>query len=287
MLFDLKKIRSTQEPWKKHGIDFIRKKTSKGYVYFLVNQGSKEIRDSISPGIFSSEYEWMDPLSGQRGRISSKGKIWVNLPPGKSMLLYTYFSGETNEKWIDKIEGKRVEIGKTWDVSFNGLFENTVIPSMKLDSLPSWTSFGSKELEYFCGKGVYTTTFDFGKLQKHHKYVMLKFDQVKETAAVTINGIYCGTAWSFPFEVMVPVHILKKKNRIEIVVQNSAANFMRKRDTELPEWKTFYDINIVDIRYQPFNAKKWNVTSSGLIGKVYFVVPDENKGLPKQKGIKL
>ncbi|MEY4030177.1 MAG: hypothetical protein RJA90_1386, partial [Bacteroidota bacterium] len=23
------------------------------------------------------------------------------------------------------------------------------------------------------------------------------------------------------------------------------------------------------------------------IGKVYFVVPDENKGLPKQKGIKL
>ena len=86
---------------------------------------------------------------------------------------------------------------------------------------------------------------------------------------------------------MVPVHILKKKNRIEIVVQNSAANFMRKRDTELPEWKTFYDINLVDIRYQPFNANKWNVTSSGLIGKVYFVVPDENKGLPKQKGIKL
>ena len=287
LLSDLEKIRFTQEPWKKHGIDFIRKKTLKGYVYFLVNQGSKEVRDSISPGIFSSEYEWMDPLSGQRGRISSKGKIWVNLSPGKSMLLYTYFFGETNEKWIDKIEGKRVEIGKTWDVSFNGLFENTVIPSVKLDSLPSWTSFGSKELEYFCGKGVYTTTFDFGKLQKHHKYVMLKFDQVKETAAVTINGFYCGTAWSFPFEVMVPVHILKKKNRIEIVVQNSAANFMRKRDTELPEWKTFYDINIVDIRYQPFNAKKWNVTSSGLIGKVYFVVPDENKGLPKQKGIKL
>jgi hypothetical protein len=25
---------------------------------------------------------------------------------------------------------------------------------------------------------------------------------------------------------------------------------------------------------------------SGLMGQVYFVVPDENKGLPKQKGIK-
>jgi hypothetical protein len=117
---------------------------------------------------------------------------------------------------------------------------------------------------------------------------MLKFDQVKETAAVTINGFYCGTAWSFPFEVQVPVRILKKKNNIiNIVVQNNAANLMRKRDAEPPEWKTFYDINIVDIRYQPFNAKKWNLTSSGLIGKVYLVVPDENKGLPKQKGIKL
>jgi hypothetical protein len=288
LLLDLEKIRSTREPWKKHGIDFIRKKTSKGYVYFLVNQGSKEVRDSISPGIFSSDYEWMDPLTGQRGRISSKGKIWVNLAPGKSMLLYTYFSGETNEKWFDKIEGKIVEIGKTWDVSFNGLFENTVIPSKKTDSLHSWTTFGSKELEYFCGKGVYTSSFDFGKLQKQHKYVMLKFDQVKETAAVTINGFYCGTAWSFPFEVQVPVRILKKKNNIiNIVVQNNAANLMRKRDTELPEWKTFYDINMVDIRYQPFNAKKWDLTSSGLIGKVYLVVPDENKGLPKQKDIKL
>jgi hypothetical protein len=122
---------------------------------------------------------------------------------------------------------------------------------------------------------------------KHHKDVVLKFDQVKETAAVTINGFYCGTAWSFPFEVRIPVRILKKKNNIEIVVQNSAANLMRKRDAELPEWKTFYDINMVDIRYQPFNAKKWNLTSSGLIGKVYLVVPDESKGLPKQKGIKL
>ena len=70
-------------------------------------------------------------------------------------------------------------------------------------------------------------------------------------------------------------------------MQNSAANLMRKRDAEPPEWKSFYDINMVDIRYQPFNAKKWNLTSSGLIGNVYLVVPDESKGLPKQKGIKL
>jgi hypothetical protein len=43
---------------------------------------------------------------------------------------------------------------------------------------------------------------------------------------------------------------------------------------------------MVDIRYQPFNAKKWNLTPSGLIGKVYLVIPFESKGSPKQKEIK-
>ena len=287
LIADLNKILAINEPWKSYGIDFIRKKTSKGYLYFLVNQGSKEVKESISPGIISSNYEWMDPLTGRRGRVSSKGKIEVNLAPGKSMILYTYFTGVTVDEWIDDAEGERIEIGKTWDVSFNGLFERTDIPSIKMDTLQSWTNLDSKELASFCGKGVYKAIFHLNKVPKHHKYVVLKFDQVKETAAVTINGFYCGTAWSFPFEVRIPVRILKKKNNIEIVVQNSAANLMRKRDAELPEWKTFYDINMVDIRYQPFNAKKWNLTSSGLIGKVYLVVPDESKGLPKQKGIKL
>jgi len=287
LIADLNKILAINEPWKSYGIDFIRKKTSKGYLYFLVNQSLKEVKESISPGIISSNYEWMDPLTGRRGRVSSKGKIEVNLAPGKSMILYTYFTGATVDEWIDDAEGKRIEIGKTWDVSFNGLFERTDIPSIKMDTLQSWTNLDSKELASFCGKGVYKAIFHLNKVPKHHKYVVLKFDQVKETAAVTINGFYCGMAWSFPFEVRIPVRILKKKNNIEIVVQNSAANLMRKRDAELPEWKTFYDINMVDIRYQPFNAKKWNLTSSGLIGKVYLVVPDESKGLPKQKGIKL
>jgi hypothetical protein len=287
VIADLNKILSVNEPWKSFGIDFIRKKTPKGYLYFLVNQGSKEVKENISPGIISSNYEWMDPLTGRRGRVSSKGKIEVNLAPGKSMILYTYFTGTTVDEWTNDAEGERIEIGKTWDVSFNGLFERTDIPPIKMDTLQSWAHLDSKELASFCGKGVYKTTFHLNKVPKHSKYVVLKFDQVKETAAVTINEFYCGTAWSFPFEVRIPVQILKKRNNIEIVVQNSAANLMRKRDAEPPEWKSFYDINMVDIRYQPFNAKKWNLTSSGLIGNVYLVVPDESKGLPKQKGIKL
>ncbi|NBU35832.1 MAG: glycoside hydrolase [Bacteroidetes bacterium] len=287
LISDLNKILSVHETWKLYGLDFIRKKTSKGYFYFLVNQGSKVVNQMISPGIISPNYEWMDPLTGERGRILSDGKIRVNLAPGKSMILYTYFTGATIDEWKVNTEGRKVEIGKDWEVSFQGLFERTDIPSKKADTLQSWTNWGSNELASFCGKGSYKTTFSLDKVPKHHKYVVLKFDQVKETAAVTINGFYCGTAWSFPFEVRIPVQILKKRNNIEIVVQNSAANLMRKRDSEPPEWKTFYDINIVDIRYQPFNAKKWDLTPSGLIGKVYLVIPVESKGLPKQKEIKL
>jgi hypothetical protein len=286
LISDLNKSLSVHETWKLYDLDFIRKKTSKGYFYFLVNQGSNEVNQMIAPGIFSSNYEWMDPLTGERGRVLSDGKIRVNLAPGKSMILFTYFTGATVDEWKANTGGRKVEIGKDWEVSFKGLFEKSDIPSIKTDTLQSWTDWGSNELASFCGKGSYKSTFSLDKVPKHPKYVVLKFEQVKETAAVTINDYYCGTAWSFPFEVRIPVQMLKKKNVLDIVVQNSAANLMRKRDAEPPEWKTFYDINMVDIRYQPFNAKKWNLTPSGLIGKVYLVIPFESKGSPKQKEIK-
>jgi hypothetical protein len=43
---------------------------------------------------------------------------------------------------------------------------------------------------------------------------------------------------------------------------------MRLYDRLHPEWKKFYDINIVDIRYKPFDATKWDAMPSGLLGPV-------------------
>jgi hypothetical protein len=36
-------------------------------------------------------------------------------------------------------------------------------------------------------------------------------------------------------------------------------------------WKTFHDINIVNLNYKPFDASAWPVAASGLIGPVSLV----------------
>jgi len=46
---------------------------------------------------------------------------------------------------------------------------------------------------------------------------------------------------------------------------------MRLRDGQLPDWKKFYDINMVDIRYSPFNATNWKPMPSGLLGPVRLI----------------
>ncbi len=64
--------------------------------------------------------------------------------------------------------------------------------------------------------------------------------------------------------------ILKEQNTIEIAVTNVSANRIRKLDREKVVWKNFYEINFVDINYVPFDASKWEVTESGLQGKLFF-----------------
>jgi hypothetical protein len=53
-------------------------------------------------------------------------------------------------------------------------------------------------------------------------------------------------------------------------VANVSANRVRKLDRDKVNWKNFYEINFVDIRYQPFDASTWQVTPSGLEGELYF-----------------
>ena len=97
----------------------------------------------------------------------------------------------------------------------------------------------------------------------------LDLGDVRETARVFLNGQEVGVAWSIPFEVELPIRLLRQKdNQLTIEVTNLSANYMRLRDGQLPSWKKFYEINFVDIRYRPFDATKWKPVSSGLLGPV-------------------
>jgi hypothetical protein len=100
----------------------------------------------------------------------------------------------------------------------------------------------------------------------------LSLGDVRETARVWLNEQEVGLAWSLPFEVTIPATLLRQTdNRLVVEVVNLSANYMRLRDGQLPDWKKFYDINMVDIRYSPFNATNWKPMPSGLLGPVRLI----------------
>lgn len=96
----------------------------------------------------------------------------------------------------------------------------------------------------------------------------LDLGDVREVAEVRLNGRDLGTAWCLPFRVAVPPDILKTENTLEIRVTNVSANRVRFLDQKKVPWKKFYDANVVDIRYRPFDASRAEPVPSGLLGPV-------------------
>lgn len=58
---------------------------------------------------------------------------------------------------------------------------------------------------------------------------------------------------------------------MEIEVTNLAANRIRYMEQNKVNWKYFYDINVVDKNYKPFDASRWPLRNSGLLGPVCLV----------------
>lgn len=260
-----------QEEFAKKGLTFIRKKTADGKVlYFVANLGNQFKEEWIGLGTKGIVNKF-DPLSGEStlSYRENKGKseIFLSLSPGQSCFLRAA-SGSAKSPEIAGAK-KEYEISGEWTVDF--VRGKPSLPVLaKINKLQSWTSLPDSAV-YFSGTARYSIKFSLpAGISK--EAITLNLGDVREVAVVKINGKEIGTTWSIPFQLTLPVGTLKEKDNVmEIEVTNLAANYMRLRDKQAPDWKKFYDINIVDITYKKFDASKWEPMPSGLLGPIKLV----------------
>lgn len=138
--------------------------------------------------------------------------------------------------------------------------------SVKAKKLVSWTSY-SKEAEAYSGTARYTLKFDKPKTKVNTDSWLLKLGDVRESAIVTLNGKYIGCVWANPFEIDLG-DLKPGKNKLEIEVTNLSANRIRDMEKSGKEWKIFHNVNMVNMKYQKFDATKWDPMPSGLLGPV-------------------
>jgi hypothetical protein len=150
--------------------------------------------------------------------------------------------------------------------------------------LASWTTFPDTNTQAFAGTAKYETTFDAPRRDELHESpnqesktgtrgarpsdnFYLDLGDVRQSARVRVNDRDYGTLITPPFRVVVD-NLKPTGNTLEVEVTSVAANRIRDLDRRGVPWKTFRDINIVDINYKPLDASNWPLTDCGLLGPV-------------------
>lgn len=254
------------------GLKFIRREIDGGKYYYIVNHTAKGINADIPLNMTAASVTIMDPQSGSYGVATSatangKTKVHVQLQAGEALILKATSTAEpaiAKWKYIEKTESP-IMIGKEWLLHFT-----TGGPELPADQhmteLTSWTNLSDAKTQSFSGIGEYTTTFDV-PASKAADY-LLNLGKVDESAHVYINGADAGIFWSIPFSARVGQYLKPGKNTIKIEVANLMANRIRYMDQNNIQWRKYHEINFVNIDYKPFDASKWKVMPSGLLGPV-------------------
>jgi len=259
-----------------NGVEFIRRSYADGYHYFITNLGKEHLDGWVPLGVKAKSVVIFEPLFSTSGRADVRQtkagatEVYLQLEPGQSCILRTFFSKKIGgPKWrYLQPTGEPCEIKGTWQVSFIEGGPN--LPSgFETDRLASWTELGDAEAKRFAGTARYKIEFD-GPAVKADDWV-LDLGRVCESGRVTVNGQYVGPLFSIPFKIAVGKFLSKGRNTIEVEVTNLSANRIADMDRRKVNWKKFYDINYVDIHYQPFDASAWPMMDSGLLGPVHLI----------------
>ncbi len=272
------------------GLEFTRKKSGDQTIYFVTNLSDKFSEGWVELCTRSGSVEIYDPVNEKRGiastRKTKKGtSVYLQLLPGQSCFLSCTGEKPANGSWryLAADTGNRIEIGSSWLLTpTKGAPE--VPEPVVLQQMGSWTKSGGKYLT-FSGKAIYSTNFEVpGNLLNPGEFI-LDLGIVRETASVRINGREMGLNWCLPNRLLIPEGVIRPSNKIEIELTNLSFNRIIQIDREGGNWKNFYEVNFVNIRYQPYDAANKTPEDSGLLAPVY-LIPARNF-LPGSKNGKM
>ncbi len=273
------------EPLAGFGLSFIRRSFDGGWIYFIANRTETNFDGWITLARPAKSTVILNPMTGNSGVAATRqsaansNEIHLQLAAGDSVILRAFADKKVESlAWnYWQTIGQPVEITGAWNVKF--ILGGPTLPAdFQTAQLASWTTFPDTNTQAFAGTAKYETTFDAPRSESRLQAVpdrvnaelqtySLALSDVRQSARVRVNGKDYGTLITPPFRVVVD-NLKPTGNTLEVEVTSVAANRIRDLDRRGVPWKTFRDINIVDINYKPFDASKWPLTECGLLGPV-------------------
>ncbi len=252
---------------------FIRRRSESpsGTTYFICNHGEKAFDGWIAPAAEIGQPLLMDPWTGRTGRAATrqtaagKTQLYLQLPPGGSIIIRPSSEKDaTNSSWAYwQTDGGPIALSGSWKVQF--LEGGPTLPKeFETAKLASWTELGGAEATRFAGTARYSIAFD---APKQGKQFQLDLGRVCQSARVRLNGRELGISIAAPHQMIID-DLKPFGNVLEVDATNLSANRLRDLDRRGVVWRKFNDINFASISYKQFDASKWPVQDSGLLGPV-------------------
>lgn len=257
----------SRETMSRHrGVACVRRRDEQGYIYFVANQSGEPIDDLEELAVPARAIALLDPRTGRAGMAEGAGNLFrLQLEPGESILLRAFSDGPPElPKWTYwNSAGPSVPVEGRWHLEF--LEGGPELPaSVDTNQLISWAALPDPATASFAGTARYTLRFDSPATNARWR---LDLGKVCQSARVSLNGRDLGTLIAAPFRVALD-DLRPVNNLLQIEVTSVAANRIRDLDRRKVKWKTFRDINVVNLDYKPFDASGWPLADCGLLGPV-------------------
>lgn len=251
-----------------------RRTTNGTDIYFIANQ--KEAKQDVEISFRSKAKNFMlfDPVTGTISSsvvIDNKNgvsRLRASFEPNQSLFFIFNDKEAASIKNLQSAETlavaasaakKSLAISKPWQVQFDAAFGGPATP-VAFNRLVSWTDNANDKIKYYSGTAVYKNSFVLDD-NKINAPVYISVDSIYNIATVKVNGIDCGTIWTFPYRLDISKAVKSGENAIEITVTNTWANRLIG-DEKLPAseritWTT-----------APFRLEGKPLLPAGLVGEV-------------------
>jgi hypothetical protein len=247
-------------------------------VYFIANR-EQEARDVVCRfRVAGKRPEWWDPVTGTcralpefetRGDVTSVPLRLEALGSG-----FVVFQGKVADRFSGAARNRQTlrevaRVGGAWAVTFDAKWGGPEA-AVAFASLQDWTQREEPGIRHYSGVAVYRAGFDAPPRARPAppSDVFLSLGDVKNMAAVTLNGQDLGTVWCAPWRVRVPAGLLRERgNALEVRVANLWVNRLIG-DAGLPKEKHF-----TQVTGNPYRADA-PLQPSGLLGPVSLLVEE-------------
>jgi hypothetical protein len=254
------------------GGKLIRRAHEGGHLYFFSMLKNTPVDGWMPLGVHARSAVFFDAMTGRTGKARLRHtngvtEVYLQLRPGESILLKTFADNDVRaDEWnYYRPTGTQLALNDGWEMCFTESAPQ-VNGTFKLPTLGSWTALANDTLKKNMGTARYSIRFDFHKTAG--KEYRLCLGDVRESAAVKVNGQSAGVLFAVPFETNIGALLRDGANILEIEVTNLPANRIADYDRQGIEWRIFHEINFVDITYSDTRFDKWQPLDSGLLGPV-------------------